>query len=387
AQNPSHFQIAIGMFDGCPYWCGIHGSGDCHSHGPLIDQVRLVRVEVHGPQFEVDHAFLFQDNFPQDGSITGPARADMAWDTQSSTADWRIIPGDSVVIRVTEPDGLGEDGSFGGAAVYCFVTVMDRWGTPVPGRTGNAIQSPDVRPAGIPLPGSIRYPWVGDIACDDLTWCQFRMDTVFTYSGALVPDRYCFDLMDIADGQHENEDQVSNTGVFAPGDIVWYFFGAQNSVGEWVYWHRTVSGQGKSRMTTNIAEACASPCEFSILPDAGRATENDILYVDHADDRGGPVQLYFDWAFAQHGVIVDRYDVLDPSSDSSNSLESRVTNVAAQIIGPYQKIIWSTGDLSAGLIGGGNQWIEKSDDFALLYEFLDNDSLHPGVYLTGDDIA
>ncbi|UCH83645.1 MAG: hypothetical protein JSW50_14515, partial [Candidatus Latescibacterota bacterium] len=32
AQNPSHFQIAIGMFDGCPYWCGIHGSGDCHSH-------------------------------------------------------------------------------------------------------------------------------------------------------------------------------------------------------------------------------------------------------------------------------------------------------------------------------------------------------------------
>ncbi|UCH85236.1 MAG: T9SS type A sorting domain-containing protein, partial [Candidatus Latescibacterota bacterium] len=63
------------------------------------------------------------------------------------------------------------------------------------------------------------------------------------------------------------------------------------------------------------------------------------------------------------------------------------TNVAAQIIGPYQKIIWSTGDLSAGLIGGGNQWIEKSDDFALLYEFLDSDSLDPGVYLTGDDIA
>jgi len=39
----THIQIAIGCTDGCPIWCSFLGSGDCHSHAPLIDNVRLVR--------------------------------------------------------------------------------------------------------------------------------------------------------------------------------------------------------------------------------------------------------------------------------------------------------------------------------------------------------
>ena len=44
--NPAatHIQIAIGVFDGCGIWCGVLGSGDCHSHAPLFDNVALTRT-------------------------------------------------------------------------------------------------------------------------------------------------------------------------------------------------------------------------------------------------------------------------------------------------------------------------------------------------------
>jgi parallel beta-helix repeat protein len=35
--------FSVGTTDGCPFWCAFLGSGDCHSHAPLIDNVRLVR--------------------------------------------------------------------------------------------------------------------------------------------------------------------------------------------------------------------------------------------------------------------------------------------------------------------------------------------------------
>jgi hypothetical protein len=37
-------QVAIGARDLCPVWCGSVGTGNCHSHGPLIDNVRLTQA-------------------------------------------------------------------------------------------------------------------------------------------------------------------------------------------------------------------------------------------------------------------------------------------------------------------------------------------------------
>jgi len=34
-------QIGLGVVDMCPYWCGIYGSGVCHSHSPLIDNISV----------------------------------------------------------------------------------------------------------------------------------------------------------------------------------------------------------------------------------------------------------------------------------------------------------------------------------------------------------
>ena len=76
----THIQISLGCWDMCGIWCGTVGSGACHSHSPLIDNVRVKRIEVDGPQWQINSFRLFQDNFAADGTVTGTVRADMAQD-------------------------------------------------------------------------------------------------------------------------------------------------------------------------------------------------------------------------------------------------------------------------------------------------------------------
>ncbi|MEJ2721829.1 MAG: hypothetical protein P8181_11925, partial [bacterium] len=395
-------QVALGVVDMAPYWFGVYGTGSCHSHAPLFDQVRLVRIDIGGPQWGVRHVDLLQDNFPDDGTVTGYARCDMANDILPDYVG-TILPGDSAVVTIGDPNGLASDNTGGrnGPAAYVFVRVTDRFGNPMPGKNGTAIQSPDNQAyAGDPNAGSLRFPHTGTVMAGGVQWDQYRMDYVYSPGGGLSPNAYCFDLMDIANGLHANENQGANTGVFTPGDVINYFLGAQNSIGQWTYWHRTLHGQGDSRQTTSIAEAAADPCEWSVLPDAGRfpGDEGDILYVDDADDRGGPAQLYFDWAFRLIGIEdrVDRFDILDSSTFAGNSLASRVQNPAVQLIGTtteiYQKILWNSGNRENGLIGdggpaNGGSGARKSLDFTLLKFFLDNHPDNPGVYAAGDDMA
>jgi len=189
---------------------------------------------------------------------------------------------------------------------------------------------------------------------------------------------------------------AANTGIFAPGDVVNYFFGAKNTTNQWAYYHRTFNGQGAGRRTNNIAECQASPMEWTVLPDAGRSVNGDILLVDDADDRGGPAQAYFDVAFKYMNIAnnVDRFDVLGPSSVVGNSLAGRVKNISAQIIGDpvevYQKILWNSTDLSRGLMGDGGtpnagSSAEKSDDYGLAYTFLNTHPGNPGWAMWCDD--
>jgi hypothetical protein len=42
----THIQVAVGCVDRCSDLCGIYGSGNCHSHAPLIDNVRVLRTAV-----------------------------------------------------------------------------------------------------------------------------------------------------------------------------------------------------------------------------------------------------------------------------------------------------------------------------------------------------
>jgi len=55
----ANVQFALGAIDACGFWCGIYGSGSCHSHAPLIDQVKFYRLAFAGPQWNVRDIDLF----------------------------------------------------------------------------------------------------------------------------------------------------------------------------------------------------------------------------------------------------------------------------------------------------------------------------------------
>jgi hypothetical protein len=353
-------QIAIGAVDMCGMWCGVFGTGTCHSHAPLIDNVHLERIDLDCPQWRVRHLDLFQDTFAADGTLTGTARADAAIDILPATSP-SILPGDSVVVNVA-PVGTDPNTSVG-PSVYTYVAVWPLGQN----KSGDDIEAPETRP-GI----GTRWPFVGTQQIDGINWSCYRMDTVVTRT-TVAADRYCFDLSDI---------------VFTPGDTICYFFGADDGVGNVCYWTRDVNGQGQDMVTLDIGAAAASPCEFTILPAGGYNRGGDVLYIDDTDDRGGPAQTFFDSAFDLLGIrgLVDRYDVLEPTSMAGNGPGSRVTDNIVQVVDVYRKILWNSGNLTNGLIGDGTGNPEKSDDFGLLFDFIDLGT-DPGLYISGDDVA
>jgi len=414
--NPgTDIQVAIEVLDWCWRWCGVIGTGSCHSHAPLIDQVKVMRVPSPGPQWPIvadvgASTRLFQDTFPENGNITPTsyARCDIAGDIiiGFNAPGKRICPGDSLAIFLTDPLGLADDNTGGrpGKGVYLFVKVTDRFGNPVAGKNGLAIQSPDnVAWSGDASAGLLRYPHVAGVA--PAGWSAFRCDHQYTGTGGTDDISFCADLMDISGflpaGWHANENAAANVGIFAAGDVIRYFLGAKNSAGVWSYLSRTFDGQGTFFRTANVNDCISSPMEWSVLPDAGRnpGDQGDILFVDGADNRGGPAQLYFDWAFEYLGITdrVDRFDVLWGGKPSGNGLASRVKNIQAQIIGSapneiYQKVIWNCSNLYGSVMGdggplNGGSSSEKGDDFGLCYTFLNTHPNNPGWAYYGDDVV
>ncbi|MCZ6766702.1 MAG: T9SS type A sorting domain-containing protein, partial [bacterium] len=254
------------------------------------------------------------------------------------------------------------------------------WPQGQPGKSGPELESPDIR---VPPQGAAlgkRYPLVDSLVHDGVTWYQFRMDTVYIGGGGIVNEAKtrCFDL---------------NDNVFEPCDTICYIFCATDNAGNSNYFSRRLNGAGLSFTTDDLWEALSSPLEFQILPGGGWKAGGDILYVDDADDRAGPPQLFFDTAFDVLGLLgkVDRYDVNGPSSNVGNSLGSRLVNAANQL-DCYQKIFWCTANLSRGLVcdGGvpnGGSSSDKSDDWTPLFNFVDQGTNNKGIYFSGDDLA
>jgi hypothetical protein len=54
ATNATDIKVAIGAIDECPFWCGLYGTGACHSQSPLIDNVRVTQSNTStGPNVAV----------------------------------------------------------------------------------------------------------------------------------------------------------------------------------------------------------------------------------------------------------------------------------------------------------------------------------------------
>ncbi|HXV14376.1 MAG TPA: hypothetical protein VEC56_09245, partial [Candidatus Krumholzibacteria bacterium] len=312
----THVQVRLGVFDRCIVSCGFTTTGDCHSHAPLFDTVKVYRVDVGGPTFVVDDFDMFQDTFPADGSATGIGRADMARSI-TAAASPTIQPGDSCVlickdpltaVSPSNPTGLADDLALGGKQVYAWVHVIDS-GVPSVTKTGAALTDDPVR-----------YPFKDTQVADGKTWTRIRCDLAQASVG-----RFRVDL-------HDN--------LFEAGDVIEFFFGATNTLGETNY----CSGSALDYVQSDASVAAAAASEFTILPLDGFT---GILYVDGMDGRGG--QVFWDTAFGQIGFEPDRYDVRGPASAVANRPSTRVTDVTTQLNGHYRKILWDCGDLSVGL--------------------------------------
>jgi hypothetical protein len=363
--NASAVQIALGAWDMCGFWCGSVGSGACHSHSPLIDNVRVKRVDTAGAQWTVSGWDLFQDNFAADGTVTGTTRIDVANDIQPVNNP-TIQPGDSASAEVRDPvSGIAVDPFTGtGPAVYAYVRV----------------DPPQVAKSGAALTDNpARWPYVGSVVGPGgLTWYKVRFDTVFVQNNQTpVANTYCVDL---------------NDNLFQPGDMIEYFYEAVSNGGARTYFFGgfhsldNFDASGAVLSTTDINVAYANPMEVTCLPRAA-LTGGDILYVDDGDGRS--VQPFFDQAFQFMGILdeVDRYDVRAPSSNVNNGPGARVVDMFEQILPYYKKILWNSEELEDGTIGDGTGTPDKGDDFAFLFSFLDNSTLGPGLYISGDGIA
>ena len=355
-------RVRFGVIDQCGVWCGVFGTGACHSHAPLLDKVRVYRVDIFGPVYSSRDIDMFQDTFPTNGTDTGVGRADAALSITASASP-TILPGDSAriicsdpitAVPVTNPSGLMTDnlggtgnqaGTNGNKAIYAFVHVLDN-GVPSVTKTGAA------------LSGGPEYPVKpGAVVANGKSWtrvqCWLRVASTSTF------------VVDLPDA------------LFEAGDVIEFFFGATNTGGLTSY----ASGSNLGFVQSDIDVAALNASEFTILPLNGGST-TDILYVDGMDGRGA--QGFFDVAFGQMNENPDRFDVRGPSSSVSNRPGTRVTDVSQQLVANYKKIIWDAGDLTQNL-GDGTGAPEKSNDYAMVNAFLGGLISPGGVYICGDD--
>jgi hypothetical protein len=359
------FRVRLGAVDMCGVWCGVNGTGNCHSHAPLLDNVRVYRVDIFGPTFAGRSLEQFQDTFPTNGTDSGTGRADAAvsWQADASITN---IPADSVTMICLDPitrfpaevggdpitgdrSGLAQDLALGGWQIYMWVQVWDSGVVQAAGpKFGAGLQDLPRNP----FKDTVAVPGYG-------TWTRIRCDRANN-----AASRWRSDFPD---------------ALFEAGDEVRYFYGATSTSGLTSY----CSGNDLTFVQSDVEVAAQFASEFSILPMVPGSGGSDILYVDGMDGRGA--QIYWDASFANMGLgYPDRYDIRAPSSGVGNHPGARVENVIDQLNANYQKILFDCGNLT-NIVSDGTQ-TDKSDDFAMINVFLANLSSPGGVFIGGDDV-
>jgi hypothetical protein len=343
-------QVSIGVADMCPLWYDTYGDCAEHTPSPWIDNVRVYRYKISGPQWGFGNYSLFQDNFPsEEYDLESWVRADMAMSINAYEYPY-AHPGDSIVIDCTSPlaDSLRSGGVTGTAEVYMHVRATDigPFGKP-------SLYGPD-------LEGTY-----GAYVSDDSEWTIFQCDSAIdSWAGTIVEGRYVVDL---------------NDSLFTRGYMIEYYFLAWDANNE------------SSTLPKYAAEG--QYFEFTCLPTG----KSDILFVDDFHGRGtfeGNVETYWNPTFA--AVIPpenepDRYDVNSPSSLVSNGPGSRAfLNQLKRNEGlksGYTIIVWDSGNLGFGTISDGSTTSDKSNDATMLINWLNQSENDVGLLVCGDDIA
>ena len=347
--GPDPIQMRIGVSDMCDAWYDSYGDCAAHTPTPWLDNARIYRYKVTGPQWAWRDLDIFQDNFPGvEFDLESWVRADAANDLNGND-DPIIRPGDSSVVDCTSPlaGALRNGGVTGEAEVYCHVRATD------------------IGPLGKPaLFGSGLVGTYGTYVSDDGEWTIIQCDSALSGGVNTVADKFMIDL---------------NDSLFTRGYMVEYYFLAWDA-------------NGYSSTLPRRADE-GQYFEFTCLPTG----KSDVLFVDDFHGRGtfeGNVETYWNPTFA--AVIPpenqpDRYDVNSPSSLVSNGPGSRAylnqlrRNEGSQ--SGYTIIVWDSGNLSSGTITDGSTLSDKSDDATMLINWLDQSENDVGLFVCGDDVA
>lgn len=336
----THLQVSLGVWDlNDEFFLG----GNDATPAPWIDDVRVVKYEVIHPMLSILGAHHFQDSFPQSGAI------------DVSTLEARDLLDVRMDMAETHDTALGQ--SAGDSLVVAIESVAGE------------LQISDVRLHWIleenPLfEPALRGGRPGDAvllgAPTEEGWPRWRGSVEgasVTVNGVVVENRRSFDLPD--------EDFVY------PGDRIRYFVEASDSGGnvatlppDTTGWS---DGEGyderfRVRALPTILEADGEQRKILLIDESGREDAHDSLRELFAEI-SAPRDFH-----PRHGA--DTYVVRAASSGWTNGIGSAGYHGAtlAQLAG-YDRIVYTSGRLSANALNDGARGDDLGDDLGLLTQW------------------
>ncbi len=309
---------------------------------PYFDNVAFKVFPFEGPAIAARAIDLAQDGFPERGVLdlanlaNNWVRFDMAR-TIAPGSHLRNDPGDSIIVDV----GLLRAGS----------VLYDRPLMIVKMKANPLFDAVRVLPPTFAQMGEVIDGWVYG-------------DSTFLPSGAVLPNRFHFDLPD--------------SNFLFPGDVLRYYIQAQDFLAGDV---GTATLPADLEAFPDIYDELVYPGEFVVralptLENAG-GRQPEILFWN---DAGRSVAAA--WHYALSGFVHDTYETNGPSSGVGNGLGGRATGSVLQ---GYDTLLYTCGDLTYFTLSNGDFNGDPSRDIAVLTNWFEHGEKH--AFLSGDDLV
>lgn len=366
-------QLALGVIDLSAEF-GLEGSDA--TPAPWLDDVELVKFTPTGPSISMNTIDSFHDGFPQSGLVYDPmnllaqaTRLDSGRDINRNGAS--ILTGDSVVVRVK---AVVPGTQLARPPLMTWFLRANALFDPVRTIPSTAVEI---------LPGIWKGTVVGQLSTDA--------------AGQPVPDTWFFDL---PDGPPRNPSLIpepSEPALYFPGDRLWVFFQAEDTVGNTTFdlldptgWDPPADGglcgkrAGGPRPPKDPDQDPADdpdpqlpiptdslPGVWDIFGKSFYVYQPEILIWDDAPELSDYLAL--ELALAENGIFrgsdYDVYRTREPESGNSHGLGASSGRGATPAqIASYDIIVHLGGTTSAPLLSDGSNQLgnDKSNDIGLL---------------------
>ena len=346
----THLQVALGLqhmvipfappvYDGTP--------------APYFDNVAVVAYPYAGPAISAREIDLAQDNFPASGTLdeanlaNNAVRFDMAANI-APAAHLINRPGDSLIVDVV---ALGTGG-----------ILADRPQMHIKMKANPLFSGVRVLPAGFThTPGEYPDVW-------GLIEGWVYGDSTYTVGGAVIPNRWHFDLPD--------------DDFFFPGDVIHYCFKATDNFGRVSTLPADLQGFGEFDNLLRYPK----PFVTRALPTLFSAVPGDQPRLLFWEDAGG--QRLDHWHLAlsnggyQLGAQFDLYYTSGASSGVGNGLGGRATPPQ---VAHYDVLIYTSGTLTHATLSDGSPGGDPGDDLGLLDAWFSSGNKR--AYMLGDNLV